>query len=324
MKLEHLKRFAVAVLFGYAAVAAAAQKEEVVTLDTPTGKLTGTLTVPAADGKVPLALIIAGSGPTDRDGNNTISGRSDNLKMLAQALADAGVASLRYDKRGIGASAAARPKEEADLRFDMYVDDAVAWLDKLRADARFGQQVVIGHSEGSFIGMLASQRTRPAAYISLSGIADAASVVLRKQTAGKLPPDLAAANERILSSLEQGKLANDVPAPLAMLYRPSVQPYLISWFKYVPAQTIGTLKMPVLIVQGDNDLQVGVDQAQGLKAAKPDATLAIIPGMNHVLKIVPADPQQNLASYANPSLPLAPQLVTSVDEFLRAARVIAK
>jgi uncharacterized protein len=323
MQVERLKWFLGVLLFAVAAAAGAGNaKEEAVTLDTPTGKLAGSLLVPAAVGKMPVALIIAGSGPTDRDGNNPlIPGKNDSLKMLAQALADSGVASLRYDKRAIGASAAAGAKE-SDLRFDMYVDDAAAWIAKLKADARFGHVVIIGHSEGSFIGMLAAQRTKPAAYVSLSGIADAAPVVLRKQFAGKLPPDLAEANERILGDLEHGKTVDDVPPALAAFYRPSVQPYLISWFKYAPAKTIATLDMPVLIVQGDNDLQVGVEQAEALKAAQPQATLAIIPGMNHVLKIAPTDRQQNVAAYGNPALPLAPQLVTALKSFLRTAHVI--
>jgi uncharacterized protein len=325
MKVESLKWFLGVLLFGVAAAAGAGNaKEEAVTLDTPTGKLAGSLLVPASAGKMPVALIIAGSGPTDRDGNNRlIPGKNDSLKMLAQALADVGVASLRYDKRAIGASAAAGTNE-ADLRFDMYVDDAAGWIGKLKADARFSQLVVLGHSEGSFIGMLAAQRTKPAAYVSLSGIAEPASVVLRKQFAGKLPPELAAANERILSDLEHGKTVDDVPPPLAPFYHQSIQPYLISWFKYAPAKTIATLDMPVLIVQGDNDLQVGVEQAQALRAAQPHATLAIIPGMNHVLKIAPTDPQQNIAAYGNPALPLAPELFAALNGFLRTAHLISQ
>lgn len=313
-----------AMLSGLAALASAAGfQEQAVTLDTGTGTLFGSLLLPATQGKVPVALIIAGSGPTDRDGNSRlIPGNNDSLKMVAQTLADAGVASLRYDKRGIAASAAAMVKE-SDLRFDMYVNDAAAWVDKLRADPRFAQIIIIGHSEGSLIGMLAAQKTKPAAYVSLAGAGESASAVLRKQFAGKLPPALASENERILTSLEHGNLPGEVPPVFAAAYRPSVQPYLVSWFRYSPAQSIKALDMPVLIVQGDTDIQVGVDQAQAMKATKPDATLAIIPGMNHVLKMVPADSKAPLASYGDPSLPLAPQLVTTLKDFLRSAHIIA-
>ncbi len=303
-------------------VAAADVKEEPVSLDTGTGTLLGTLMLPAAQGKLPVALIIAGSGPTDRDGNSAmLPGHNDSLKMVAQALADAGVASVRYDKRGIAASAAISRGKESDLRFDTYVNDAAAWVEKLKGDPRFGGIVIIGHSEGSLIGMLAAQKTKAAAFVSLAGPGESASAVLRKQFAGKLPPELATENERILVALEHGQLPGEVPAVFAAAYRPSVQPYLISWFRYTPAQTIKALDMPVLIVQGDTDIQVGAEQAQVLKAAKPDATLAVIPGMNHILKIVPADAPNPVASYGDPGLPLAPQLVASLKSFLRTAHI---
>lgn len=236
-----------------------------------------------------------------------MKGHNDSLKMLAAALADAGIASVRYDKRGIAASAPAAPKE-ADLRFDMF-----------KSDPRFSSVVVIGHSEGSLIGMLAAQKTNPAAFVSISGPAQSASAILRKQLAGKLPPGLAAENERILASLERGELPGPVPPALAAVYRPSVQPYVISWFRYVPAERIATLRMPVLVVQGSTDIQVGVDQAQALQAARPGAQLAIIPGMNHVFKLVPADMAQQAASYADPALPVAPQLIAAIVKFVNEA-----
>jgi pimeloyl-ACP methyl ester carboxylesterase len=296
---------------------AAPAGDQPIVLETDSGTVAGTLRLPAGTDKMPLALIIAGSGPTDRDGNNAmIPGRNDSLKMLAEALAQAGIASVRYDKRGIGASKAAA-LDESQLRFDTYVDDAAAWIARLKADPRFSMVAVIGHSEGALIGMLAAERAGAAAYVSLAGVADRPGAILRKQTAGKLPPPLAADNERILASLEQGKLAADVPPVLAAAYRPSVQPYMISWMKYAPAERIAALRMPVLIVQGTTDMQVDAGQAQALKAARPDAGLAIIAGMNHVLKEVPADPQHPLASYGDPSLRLHPQLMPAIISFLR-------
>jgi pimeloyl-ACP methyl ester carboxylesterase len=302
-----------------AQAASATGGEQPVALDTASGKVAGTLRLPAGAARAPAVLIIAGSGPTDRDGNNAmIPGRNDSLKMLAEALAQAGFASVRYDKRGIGESRAAAP-DESQLRFDTYVTDAAAWIAQLKADPRFTSVAVIGHSEGALIGMLAAERAGASAYVSLAGVADTPGAILRKQTAGKLPPPLAADNERILASLEQGKPVADVPPALAALYRPSVQPYMISWMQYVPARRIAALRMPVLIVQGTTDIQVDIGQAQALKAARPDAGLAIIEGMNHVLKEVPVDPQHPLASYGDPALPLHPQLMPAVIGFLRKA-----
>jgi len=307
-------------MLALAGPALAQTREQPIGLDTPGGQVAGTLALPAATAAaapVPVVLILAGSGPTDRDGNSAmLPGHNDSLKMLTAALADAGFASVRYDKRGIAASRAAAPDESA-LRFDTYVDDAVAWIGKLQADPRFTRVTVLGHSEGALVGLLAARRGAAAAYVSVAGVAQAPGMVLRRQLAGKLPPELAAANERILSALEHGQTVAEVPPALAALYRPSVQPYLISWMRYDPAKELAALGIPVLIVQGTTDIQVGVDQAELLKAARPDAVLAIIPGMNHVLKEVPADPARQQASYGDPALPLAPGLAAGIVGFLR-------
>ena len=292
--------------------------EAEIVLDTPTGKIAGSLLLPAAAGPVPVALIIGGSGPTDRDGNSSmIPGRNDSLRLLAQALARAGIASVRYDKRGIGASAQAMQSESA-LRFETYIDDAAAWIGRLRKDARFSKVAVIGHSEGSLIGMVAARQAGADAFVSVAGTGFPLPAVLRRQLAGKLPPPLQEENERVLSSLERGERVAEVSPLLAALYRPSVQPYLISQFRYLPAERIDALAVPVLIVQGTTDIQVGVEDAQALKKAHPGARLEIVEGMNHVLKMVPADGAQ-LASYGDPALPLAPGLAAAVTSFLHTA-----
>ena len=291
--------------------------ETPITLDTPTGQLAGTLELPAGADKPRVALLIAGSGPTDRDGNSSmIPGRNDSLKLLAAGLAEAGIATVRYDKRGIGGSHAAGSAESA-LRFEMFVDDAAAWIARLKADPRFASVAVIGHSEGSLIGMLAARQADAAAFVSIAGIADGASTLMRKQLEGKLPPELEKESERILVSLESGVVVDPVPPALATLFRPSVQPYLISWFKYVPAQRIAELTMPVLVVQGNTDIQVDVVQANRLHGARPGAKLEIIPGMNHVFKHVRAVPELQVASYGDPSLPVSPLLVKSIADFLQ-------
>lgn len=298
------------------ASAGAARQEEAITLQSSGATLNGTLRMPADGKPAAVVLIIGGSGPTDRDGNNALAGRNDSLKMLAEALAGAGYASVRYDKRGIGQSVAAAVDETA-LRLDTYVDDAAAWVGQLERSGRFPAVVIAGHSEGSLIGMLAAQRADVASFISLAGSADGLGTLLRKQLASQLPPALAAENERILQSIERGATTADVPAPLLALYRPSVQPYLISSVRYVPAREIGKLKVPVLLVQGTTDLQVGVDQVRALQAAKPDACLALLPGMNHLLKEVPADMAAQQRSYGDPALPLHHALPAALESFLR-------
>ncbi|KQX02081.1 alpha/beta hydrolase [Massilia sp. Root418] len=309
-----------------AAQSAAAQGDErqhavlprAATLSTPSGDIQGTLLVPLPLGCTPAALIIAGSGPTDRDGNSKLlPGANNSLKMLAQVLAEAGIASVRYDKRGIAGSARAGASE-AQLRFETYAGDAAAWVRQLKREGRYSSVTVIGHSEGSLIGMLAARAAGADGFVSVAGPAERASVLLRRQLDTKLPPELAQANDRILAALERGRTPGKLPPQLQAIYRPSVQPYMASWFKYLPSQEFARLKMPLLVAQGTTDIQVDTNQAALLKQGNPAARLLLVDGMNHVLKAVPADPHQQLASYSNPTLPLAPALAGAVTDFIHA------
>ncbi|WP_212758088.1 alpha/beta hydrolase [Usitatibacter palustris] len=292
--------------------------EHPIELETPTGTIKGTLTMPPGAPWVPVVLVIAGSGPTDRDGNTPLaSGRNDSLKMLTAALNEHGVASVRYDKRGVAASREAA-REEADLRLETYVEDAASWIAQLSKDSRFSRVVVLGHSEGSLIGLLAAQRNPASAFISIAGPAERAATALRRQLKGRLPPELGARSEAILVSLEAGKTVGDVPSQLSALYRPSVQPYLISWFKYSPADEFAKLRVPCLIVQGGTDIQVEVADARKLHAANPKCALKVIAGMNHILKIVPAERDKQMASYGDPAIPLSTELAQALEQFFAA------
>lgn len=290
-----------------------------ISLDTGNGELFGSLLLPKSDNPVPVVLILAGSGPTDRDGNNPDGGRNDSLKRLAWVLAKHNIASVRYDKRGVAASLAATP-DERNLSVEAYVNDAVAWGQKLKSDPRFGPLILLGHSEGALIATLAAPRTDAAALISLSGSARPVDQVIREQLARSLPPPLMLRSNELLDSLKAGHTDANVPAPLQPIFRPSVQPYLISLFRQNPAKAFAQLKIPALIVQGSNDMQVGVGDAQALKAAKPDAELAVIDGMNHVMRIVPADVKRQLASYKDPQLPLAAELGSKLIAFIDGLR----
>lgn len=283
---------------------------EPVRLDTGTGILYGTLEMPTSKPPFPVVLIIAGSGPTDRDGNSPVlKGKNDSLKMISQGLAARGIASLRYDKRFIAESQAAAIKEE-DLRFENYVDDAVRWGESLRKDMRFNALVIAGHSEGSLIGMLAAKKLAANGYISIAGAGRPGGQIILAQLRTKpLPAELMKQVEDTVQALEEGHTSESAPPALAALFRPSVQPYLISWFKYDPAREIAKLKIPVLILQGTTDIQVSVEDAKLLAGANPAAKLVVIEGMNHVLKEVPADMQKQLASYSDPSLPISSKLV---------------
>jgi pimeloyl-ACP methyl ester carboxylesterase len=277
------------------------------TLQTTTGELSGTLTIPILKGTFPVALIIAGSGPTDRNGNNAQM-KNNSLQLLAHELAAQGIASLRYDKRGIGKSASAMISEE-QLSFENYVEDANAWASELKVDPRFNRLIIIGHSEGSLIGMLASEKAD--VFVSLAGAGRSIDVILKEQLAVQLEGKkklLRAANEG-LTKLKEGKLVEDAPVELFGLFRPSVQPYMMSWMKYDPAVEISNLKIPIVIIQGSTDLQVKEEDARILFMAHPlNSRLIIIEDMNHVLKIAPLDRTKNIETYSNPELPLAEEL----------------
>jgi pimeloyl-ACP methyl ester carboxylesterase len=289
--------------------------------------LHGTLLLPAkTTGKVPVALIIAGSGPTDRNGNSPmLPGPNNSLKLLAESLASQGIASLRYDKRGIaGSQAAAAGKSEADLRFSHLGDDAAAWIAQLRKDARFSTLTIIGHSEGSLVGIMAAQKERPNGFVSVAGAGRSAGEVLNEQLtkmAGtpSLPQELAPDALRILSELRAGRKVETVPQALAVLFRPSVQPYLLSWLPLDPAAELARLKLPALVVQGNTDTQITVNDAERLAKADPAAKLAIVDGMNHVLKEVREASQQQ-ASYSNQAQPLHSELGRIVGEFVLSVR----
>ncbi len=286
-----------------------------ISLETSSGTLYGTLELPVNEEEVPVVLIISGSGPTDRDGNSTaLPGDNNSLKMLAEELAESGYASVRYDKRLIGESQIEGSAEE-DLRFDDYVDDAVAWIEKLKDDTRFSQTGIIGHSEGALIGMLAASISDADIYVSLSGAGRPAYDVIMEQLAGQ-PEEVLAEVERINSELRAGNLVDDVNPAFYSLFRPSVQPYVISWYKYDPGAEIAKLTCPVLIVQGSTDIQVTPNDAEILHAAQPDSVYELIEGMNHILKNSSLDQAENTATYSNPDLPLNEDFIKRLISFL--------
>ena len=297
---------------------AATTRQQPVSLTTDQGTLHGSLLLPQSDRPLPVALLIAGSGPTDRNGNNPEGGHNDALKKLAQVLARNGIASLRYDKRGVAASRSATP-DERDLSVERYVADASGWARQLKDDPRFDRVILIGHSEGALIASLAAADSPADALVSIAGPAYPIGQVLDMQLAMRLPPALLAESRHILANLIRGTLQPEVPEALQVVYRPSVQPYLISLLRQNPAANFAALQIPALIVQGTHDAQVSPDNAEVLKQAKPDAQLALIPGMNHVMRITPAPWNEQLASYDDPQLPLARALGERIVAFIRSS-----
>lgn len=292
--------------------------EKEVKIDVLNGTLAGSLIVPANSKKPTIVLIIAGSGPTDRNGNNIISGETNNLKQLAHKLADNNVASLRFDKRGVGGSKSATIPEE-NLKLQTFVDDVLAWLSYIHESCGFGKVFVLGHSEGGLIAIKACQKFKVAGCILLATPGQKLAQVLEKQLSQQLAnqPSWLQESLRILDSLKNGNLVPQVPDELQSLFRPSVQPYLQSILNVDPAIELAKLEFPVLIAQGTEDLQVTVSDAKLLKQSVPKSKLVIIDKMNHVLKNIPeSDTQSNLASYRKPNKPLETELVRQIASFI--------
>jgi len=287
-----------------------------VPLETPSGTISGSLVEPeqVKNGAVPVILIVAGSGPTDRNGNQPPTLNCNTYLMLAQALQEHGIASVRYDKRGVGASAKMVEGDESRLRFDDYVDDVRLWIELLAQEKKYSKIIVAGHSEGSLVGMIAcSQSGQANGFISLCGTGRPIDEVILEQLMRKSNP-LHDAMVPLLHELKQGKTVENVPQELMGLARPSVQPYMISWLKYDPRDEIKKLTIPVMIVQGTTDIQISLTDAENLAEANPNAKKTIIRNMDHVLKTSPSLLIQ--LNYSNPKSPLHKELLPGVISFI--------
>lgn len=294
-----------------------------VTLPAEPAPLYGTLLTPDGDIRA-AAVILPGSGPTDRNGDNVNNGtglniRAGTYRLLAKSLAGQGIATLRIDKRGIGRSAAAGP-DERTLSFDRMIDDARAWA--AEAATRTGRPCawLIGHSEGALVALGATRTAddKICGLVLLSGAGRPAAVVIAEQLSG-LPEPMKSQAMAGLADLTAGRTTLNVPG-LESLFRPSVQPYLISWFALDPAALAAAYDGPIMIGQGTTDIQVSMTDANALAAAQPNATLASFEGVNHVLKVSAADRTANIATYSDPSLPLAPGVAEAVAAFILQPR----
>lgn len=282
--------------------------------------LDGTLTLPASPVKpVPLILLIAGSGPTDRDCNSGYGLKTNAFKMLTDSLVARGIAVARYDKRGSGtnltkAIVALKPEQH---QFDFYVSDAIGFIRQLQADKRFSRIIVAGHSEGSLVGMLAARQTKAAGFISLEGAGRNIAEVMKAQGRLVNPPELQAQVDLVLDSLRAGRTVHPANAILKAQLPPRMQPGISSWMKYDPAVEVKSFTGPVLIIQGKRDKQVAMVDAETLKAARPDAQLIVFDTMSHILKNAPDDVAGNFATYNQPDLPLTPGLVAAIADFAK-------
>ncbi len=286
-----------------------------ISVETSYGRLFGSILLPEEGDKFPVVLIIPGSGPTDRDGNNPmIPGKGYVYRQIAESLRDNGIASLRYDKRGIGRSREALIKEE-DLRIDYKIQDVVQWVKLLKNDERFSKIVLLGHSQGSLLGIIAAQREEVSGLISAAGAGRNMADVLIEQFAVQPEPFKSEA-EDIIASLRSGQTVPRVSEELHSVFRSQIQPYLISMMRYNPSVEIAKLDIPVLIIQGTTDIQISLEDARALSNSLIHAELKIIDDMNHMFRISSLNRQENISTYGNPELPLADGFMNSIIDFI--------
>jgi len=291
-------------------------QEEPIVLKTSTCEIKGTLTLPAQKQDIPVVLIISGSGPTDRNCNQQTL-KTNAYKYLADTLQKLGIASVRFDKRGIGESTE-KDFKEINLRFDTYVEDVKAWVELLSNDKRFSGIIVAGHSEGSLLGLVASKNNpKVKGFISIAGAGRAADDILKEQLASQ-PQVVRDIVFPMIDTLKKGDTIPNVPITLYSLFRPSVQPYMISWLKYNPQEEIKQISIPILIIQGSTDIQISETDAELLAKANPSAKKIIIKNMNHVLKDCDTKEKQvQLVTYNKPELPLNKEFVKEMVDFIK-------
>ncbi|MGZ3763764.1 MAG: serine aminopeptidase domain-containing protein [Mucilaginibacter sp.] len=289
--------------------------ESPIVLKTLSGTIRGTLTMPKnATGKMPVVIIAADSGPTDRNGNNDKLGINTNTyKLMAEGLAKSNIATVRYDKRMVGESETRN--KESDLRFDDYVDDAVGLIGMLNDDPRFSKVIILGHGEGGLVAMLATHDQPVKACIIVAATSEQGDKFLIAQLKSR-SQFMQDAFKTLVDSMRKGKTIDNIDPSLYFIASPAKQRFLISYCRYPPLRVMKFVKMPTLIIQGTNDLQNTVADGEKLKKAKSDAVLVTIPGMNHILKDAPTDKDQNLATYNKPDLPLKPELIPAIVDFI--------
>lgn len=285
----------------------------------PFGPLKGTLVAVATD--APVVLIIPGSGPTDRNGNNPLGVKGSPFRLLAEGLASSGISSVRIDKRGMFGSAAAIPDANAVTISD-YANDVAAWIASIRSVTKRDCVWLLGHSEGGLVALVAAQKVdRVCGLLLVATAGRPLSDVLTAQLTAN--PANAPILPQAIAAIEQLRAGSRVdttamhPA-LLPLFRPQVQGFLIDAFSFDPAALVRAYDGPVQVLQGARDIQVGVADAELLAGARPGVRLTVLSDVNHVLKSVASDGRaSNLATYADPDLPLADAVVPAISAFVK-------
>jgi pimeloyl-ACP methyl ester carboxylesterase len=287
-------------------------KESEIDIPTKTQIIYGTLLIPNAVKKPPLVILIPGSGPTDRDGNNAVM-KNNSLKYLAESLSKQKIATYRFDKSVLTFTKKDTLKIKA-LTFNTFINEATSVIKYFKISKNYSKIIIAGHSQGSLVGMVASKNNADA-FISLEGAGRPIDEIIIEQIT-KQAPYLKEETIRVLKELKQGKLVTDFNPMLISLFNQQVQPFLISWIQYNPQIEIKKLTIPILIIQGTKDIQVSIKDAELLHKANTTSKLKLIENINHIFKEINVDVNEKLQSYSNPKLPITPILTTTILNFI--------
>ncbi|MFC7356949.1 alpha/beta hydrolase [Jejudonia soesokkakensis] len=273
----------------------------------------GTLLVPINAEKPKLVIILAGSGPTDRNGNSMMA-KSNTLKLLAEGLSAQGIATFRYDKRSVKMLKDRNPNVD-HIKFDDFIEDATTTLDYFKKSTDFSEVYIAGHSQGSLIGMIAAKEGADG-FISIAGAGQTIDKVIINQIGMQQPglDKMAAASFKELR--EQGSTTSKHPL-LASMFTKQVQPFMLNWMQYNPVTILPELAIPVLIVNGKEDLQVSVSEAELLFSVKPDAQYLLIDDMDHSLKYTSNNNNEQKTAQEFASVPVMPELIDSIATFVK-------
>lgn len=286
--------------------------EQEVNIPTSSFIINGTLLNSTSKGKKPLVIIIPGSGPTDRNGNN-IAMKNNSLKYLAEELVKNNIASYRFDKSALSYTKDDKSKIDS-ITFNTFIDEAKTVIQYFKSKKKYSKIIIAGHSQGSLVGMIASEN-KADAFISLAGAGRSIDEVLIEQI-GIQAPFLIADTEKVLKELKKGNTVEEFNPMLTSLFNKSVQPFLISWIKYNPQIEIQKLNIPILIINGSKDIQVQNLDAELLHKAAINSQLKLIENMNHIFKEINGDLTENMGSYNNPDLPIKHELSIIISTFV--------
>lgn len=279
--------------------------------------LYGLLESPASNSPLPIVIFVAGSGPTDHNGNSGLQLKSDAYKMLATGLHSAGYATLRYDKRTAAKSKIHPDFEISSMTFDKLVEDLLLFLDFVDADKRLSDVILVGHSQGSLLTLIAAQSREIKSIVSLAGAGNSIDLILADQfQAMGLDAEQAQQFEKACVELKGGNIPTEYPIVTASIFNTANANFMRTWMNYNPTEEIRKLKIPILIINGTTDIQVPITEAELLHEANPNSELLLIEGMNHILKDAPMDRMQNVATYSKPELPLSNGLLSAITKFL--------